>query len=257
MLFDGHDLLKLDDAGIRAIRGNKIAMIFQEPMSLAQSGADRRHAGRRADQPAPRHALGARRSTAANELLGRGAHRPTPRAGSSPTRTSISGGMRQRVMIAMALACEPQLIIADEPTTALDVTVQAQILDLLKELDARDRLGADPDHARSRRRRPLRRPRRRHVRRAASSRARRRASSTRSPPSLHARPDGLGAAARRRRRPAAGADRGPAARSRQPAAGLRVRAALPVDAIEQCRASGRAAPRVGASHHVKACFVHV
>ena len=160
------------------------------------------------------------------ELLGACAF-PTPKSRLDAYPHQYSGGMRQRVMIAMALACQPQLIIADEPTTALDVTVQAQILALLKELTRETDSAHDPDHPRSRRRGALRRPRRRDVRRPHRRGRRRRASSTAAAPSLHARPDGLGAAPRRRGRPRAGADRGPAARPRQPAAGLRLRAALP------------------------------
>ena len=139
-----------------------------------------------------------------------------------------SGGMRQRVMIAMALACAPRLIIADEPTTALDVTVQAQILDLLKELTRETGsslilithdLGVVA----------------RYADRVAVmyggriveiAPARELYARPQHPYTL--RPDGLGAAARWRRRPPPGADRGPAARSRQPAARLRLRAALPL-----------------------------
>ena len=145
ILFDGVDLLKLDDPGIRAVRGNKIAMIFQEPMSSLNPALT---VGLQVAEPINVH-----RGTpwekayeAATELIGRvRIGDAASRLGSYPHQ--YSGGMRQRVMIAMALACAPRLIIADEPTTALDVTVQAQILDLLEGSHARDRLVADPDHA--------------------------------------------------------------------------------------------------------------
>ena len=132
VLFEGRDLLKVDDAGIRAIRGNKIAMIFQEPMSSLNPALT---VGMQVAEPINVH-----RKTAwsaalaqAKELIAR-VRIPDAQARLGSYPHQYSGGMRQRVMIAMALACKPQLIIADEPTTALDVTVQAQILDLLKEL---------------------------------------------------------------------------------------------------------------------------
>jgi len=132
ILFDGQDLLKLKPAQMRAIRGNRIAMIFQEPMSSLNPALT---VGRQIAEPVNLHqgmpwkeALGI-----AGELLGKvQIPEPVSRLGAYPHQ--FSGGMRQRAMIAMALACKPQLIIADEPTTALDVTVQAQILDLLKSL---------------------------------------------------------------------------------------------------------------------------
>ena len=138
ILFDGKDLLKMSDAEIRAVRGDRIAMIFQEPMSSLNPSLT---VGMQVAEPINLHrklpwgqALGK-----ARELLG------MVRMSDTASRVTayphqFSGGMRQRAMIAMALACEPQLIIADEPTTALDVTVQAQILDLLKDLA--DRTGS-------------------------------------------------------------------------------------------------------------------
>jgi oligopeptide transport system ATP-binding protein len=132
VIFEGRDLLKLDDTGIQAIRGNKIAMIFQEPMSSLNPALT---VGLQVGEPINLHrrASWATALEKAKELIGR------VRIADAASRLSsyphqYSGGMRQRVMIAMALACEPRLVIADEPTTALDVTVQAQILDLLKEL---------------------------------------------------------------------------------------------------------------------------
>ena len=115
-------------------------MIFQEPMTEPQPGADGRPADRRDAAPAP--GAWPRRGAETRPvemLLLVGIPAPERRRAAS-IRTSLSGGMRQRVMIAMALACNPKLLIADEPTTALDVTIQAQILDLMRDLQAR--LGA-------------------------------------------------------------------------------------------------------------------
>src|SRR5262249_27699140 len=132
ILFDGRDLLKLDDEAIRAIRGDRIAMIFQEPMSSLNPALT---VGMQVGEPINLHRKSpwAAALDKAAELLGR-VRIPDGRSRLGSYPHQHSGGMRQRVMIAMALACQPQLIIADEPTTALDVTVQAQILALLKEL---------------------------------------------------------------------------------------------------------------------------
>jgi oligopeptide/dipeptide ABC transporter ATP-binding protein len=133
-MFGGRDLLTLDDAQLRSIRGKEIAMIFQDPMTSLNPvltigrqirealevhfGMDREQADRRA-----------------TELLDQ-VGIPSAKMRLKDYPHQFSGGMRQRAMIAMALACEPKLLIADEPTTALDVTIQAQILELLKTLVA-------------------------------------------------------------------------------------------------------------------------
>ena len=132
ILFDGQDLLKLSDAGIRAVRGDRIAMIFQEPMSSLNPAIT---IGRQVAEPINLHrgTPWGKAIEMARDLLAK-VRIPDPESRVSAYPHQFSGGMRQRAMIAMALACNPQLIIADEPTTALDVTVQAQILDLLKEL---------------------------------------------------------------------------------------------------------------------------
>ncbi len=135
VLFEGRDLLSLPAAAMRDIRGNRIAMIFQEPMTSLNPvftiGDQITEAMRAHDRTA---SAGALRSRAVEAL--RRVRIPAAERRFDEYPHQMSGGMRQRVMIAMALACAPDLLIADEPTTALDVTVQAQILDLLRELQA-------------------------------------------------------------------------------------------------------------------------
>lgn len=133
ILFDGRDLLSLSEEEIRRVRGNDIAMIFQEPMSSLNPVLT---IGRQLSEPIQVHRRVQGRKAIRQrciELL-RQVRIADPEARLDAYPHQLSGGMRQRAMIAMALACEPQLIIADEPTTALDVTVQAQILELLKDL---------------------------------------------------------------------------------------------------------------------------
>ncbi len=138
--FDGRDLLQLGSDELRRVRGDQIAMVFQEPMTSLNP------AFTIGDQISL--AVRAHRSCTKSEARGPGASRcstgsasPTPARRLDDYPHTFSGGMRQRAMIAMALACEPKLLIADEPTTALDVTVQAQILDLLRSLQRRERHG--------------------------------------------------------------------------------------------------------------------
>ena len=135
VLFEGRDLLKLSNAEIRDVRGRDIAMIFQEPMTSLNPVFS---VGRQLTETLLRHTD--MKASQANEralelLIQVGISDPQRRLEQFPHH--LSGGMRQRVMIAMALACDPKLIIADEPTTALDVTIQAQILELMKGLSER------------------------------------------------------------------------------------------------------------------------
>ncbi|MFZ1863708.1 MAG: ABC transporter ATP-binding protein [Polyangiales bacterium] len=133
-LFAGRDLFRLSETEMRKLRGNEISMIFQEPMTSLNpvyTVGSQIIEAIRLHQDLSRRAARAR----AIELLDLvGIPAPSERIDSYPH--TLSGGMRQRAMIAMALACEPRLLIADEPTTALDVTIQAQILDLLRSLQA-------------------------------------------------------------------------------------------------------------------------
>ncbi|MDP7226982.1 MAG: ABC transporter ATP-binding protein [Alphaproteobacteria bacterium] len=135
VLFEGRDLLKLSDAEMCDVRGRDIAMVFQEPMTSLNPVFT---IGRQLTETLLRHTdkSQAEADERALELLQQvGISDPTRRLTQFPHH--LSGGMRQRVMIAMALACNPKLIIADEPTTALDVTIQAQILELMKGLSER------------------------------------------------------------------------------------------------------------------------
>ena len=130
--FAGRDLLGLSEAEMRQVRGNEISMIFQEPMTSLNPVLT---IGRQIAETLTLHqGLGHRAALAKAADVLRLVHIPEAdrRIGEYPHQ--LSGGMRQRVMIAMALACNPKLLIADEPTTALDVTIQAQILDLMREL---------------------------------------------------------------------------------------------------------------------------
>ena len=136
--FDGRDLLKLTEREMRSIRGNEISMIFQEPMTSLNPVLT---IGRQIAE-----ALELHRGLSNRDALRRAVemlklvNMPEPERRITQYPHQLSGGMRQRVMIAMALACDPRLLIADEPTTALDVTIQAQILDLMRAL--KDKTGA-------------------------------------------------------------------------------------------------------------------
>ena len=129
---DGRELVGLSDAEMRKIRGNEIAMIFQDPLTSLDPT---KTIGYQVAEPVRLHKRTSKAAAMARatEVLGLvGLPRPAERLGDYPHQ--LSGGMRQRVMIAIALSCEPKLLIADEPTTALDVTIQAQILALIKKL---------------------------------------------------------------------------------------------------------------------------
>ncbi len=132
MLFEGQDLLTLPDKALRDLRGNRLAMIFQEPMTSLNPSY---RIGDQISEAVLRHRGGTPEAARARalEMLKR-VRIPVAEERINDYPHTLSGGMRQRVMIAMALACDPRLIIADEPTTALDVTIQAQILDLLRDL---------------------------------------------------------------------------------------------------------------------------
>ncbi len=137
VLFEGEDLLKLSERRMQEIRGQKIAMVFQDPMTSLDPTM---RVGRQITESLKRHLdmkgeAARKRAVELMKLVGI----PSPEARLRQYPHQFSGGMRQRVVIAIALACDPQVLIADEPTTALDVTIQAQILELMRDLQ--DRLG--------------------------------------------------------------------------------------------------------------------
>src|SRR5215213_10280427 len=131
-IFEGQDLLKLSEKQMQKVRGPRIAMVFQDPMTSLDPTMK---IGRQITESLKKHLglSGRQAKERAVELLTLvGIPNPEDRVKQYPHQ--FSGGMRQRVVIAIALACDPQILIADEPTTALDVTIQAQILELLREL---------------------------------------------------------------------------------------------------------------------------
>jgi oligopeptide/dipeptide ABC transporter ATP-binding protein len=135
ILFDGCDIVKVSDKEIRSIRGNKISMIFQEPMTSLNPAYT---CGNQIVEVLKTHRdiSSADSKTKTIEIL-KSVGIPSPEQRFKEYPHQLSGGLRQRVMIAIALACEPKVLIADEPTTALDVTVQAQILELIKSLQVK------------------------------------------------------------------------------------------------------------------------
>ncbi|KMJ56385.1 peptide ABC transporter ATP-binding protein [Bacillus sp. LL01] len=137
ILFKGEDLLSKTEAKMRKIRGNEISMIFQEPMTSLNPVYT---VGQQIGESFQIHeGLGKKKAIERSIEMLKLVGIPSPEKRVHQYPYELSGGMRQRVMIAMALACNPELLIADEPTTALDVTIQAQILELMKDLQ--DRLG--------------------------------------------------------------------------------------------------------------------
>ena len=183
--FAGRDLLAMRAAELRAVRGRKIAMIFQDPMTSLNPYLTIEKQMVAAMRAHERVSVKAARARCVEMLNAVAIPEPALRLKRYPHE--LSGGMRQRVMIATSLLLEPEVLVADEPTTALDVTVQAQILELLKDLKQPFQHGDRADHARSRRRRRPRRPRAGDAWRRAQGAGRRRRRVLPAAARLHAR----------------------------------------------------------------------
>jgi peptide/nickel transport system ATP-binding protein len=131
ILFEGRDLLSLRESEMRPVRGRRISLIFQEPMTALNPTM---RVGDQIAEALTAHGIGKAEANQRTIELLEAVRLPDPGRRTRDYPHQLSGGMRQRVMIAIALACRPPLVIADEPTTALDVTIQAQVLDMLREL---------------------------------------------------------------------------------------------------------------------------
>ena len=225
MIFDGTDLTRLTPKMFRKISGDQIGMIFQDPMTSLNPLFT---VGDQLIEPLRIH-KGISKKEARDLVLEklRMVEIPDPESRMKQYPHELSGGMRQRIMIAMAIMCNPRLIIADEPTTALDVTIQAQILDLLQSLQKKARHSRHYDYPRPRRHRGHVFARAGHVRRRRRGGRHSSRDLLRAEASLH-----VGAAALHpaeiRRKAQADSDSGLAARPDCAAAGLSVRGALSV-----------------------------
>ena len=248
---DGRELVGLPESEMRQIRGNEIAMVFQDPLTSLDPT---KTIGYQVAEPVRLH-RGATKAEAlerAAEVLGLvGLPRPKERLDDYPHQ--LSGGLRQRVMIAMALACEPKLLVADEPTTALDVTIQAQILALLSDLKARlgmamllitHDMGVIAGHAD--------RVNVMYAGRGRGDRGRRELFAHHAPP-VHPGAAGLDPAARPGPRTRRCTHPRPAAGPVRPARGLPVRAPAAPTPTDKCREPGAAAERRDPEHQF-ACW---
>ena len=232
------DLLQANESVMRRIRGGEIAMIFQDPLTALNPV---HKIGRQIGEMVRIHRDASKKQARerAIELLDLvGIPQPERRVDNYPHE--FSGGMRQRAMIAMAIACEPDLLIADEPTTALDVTVQAQVMEVLDGDQGPHPVFDHPDHPRPRPRRRQRGPRHGHVRGPAGREGQHRRPLLRHAPPVHAGPARLASARRRHRYRTTRPDQGCAAVTDLGAARVPVPPALRVRAAARAVLDRRA-----------------